>query len=147
MSATLTLAAIAAAAVRSGLDPVEVDAALRSIINRGAQPLRDQFAGLALSGELASQSEQTGHYNPEGFAILARRAYAMADAMLDVRAGITPAPKPEVVTTRIPPNEARPLIRALVEQIEHLTRWHDQLKPGDIAEATRIADQGRQAIA
>ena len=45
--------------------------------------LRDCFAAKALQGLLASESEESGHYN-EGTA--ADRAYCMADAMIAERA-------------------------------------------------------------
>lgn len=46
--------------------------------------LRDYFAGQCLVGELSAQTEESGHYNPDGKA-LAERCYAFADAMIAAR--------------------------------------------------------------
>jgi hypothetical protein len=45
--------------------------------------LRDYFAAKAMQGELAAQSEESGHY--ENFDALAVLAYRVADAMLKAR--------------------------------------------------------------
>jgi hypothetical protein len=45
--------------------------------------LRDYFAAKAMQGELAAQSEESGHYtNLDALALL---AYRMADAMIEAR--------------------------------------------------------------
>ncbi len=49
----------------------------------GGMTLRDYFAAKAMQGELAAQSEETGHY--ENMDALAVRAYRVADAMLKAR--------------------------------------------------------------
>lgn len=46
--------------------------------------LRDYFAGQALIGELSAQTEESGHFHPDGKA-LADRCYTFADAMIQRR--------------------------------------------------------------
>ena len=49
--------------------------------------LRDQFAGLAMSGWLASFGPASGHpvYDENRVRVLAKEAYGVADAMLEAR--------------------------------------------------------------
>lgn len=57
------------------------------LLNEGPT-LRDQFAVAVLQGEIAAQTEETGLYVSErsdDYIQLARRCYAVADAMLRVR--------------------------------------------------------------
>jgi hypothetical protein len=52
--------------------------------------LRDYYAGIVLGGELASQSDNLGHYRldeGENRDALARICYLMADSMLKARKG------------------------------------------------------------
>lgn len=49
--------------------------------------LRDWFAGKALQGELASQSEDTGTWSERAAEELAQLAYCYADAMIQARKG------------------------------------------------------------
>jgi hypothetical protein len=52
--------------------------------NSHGMTLRDYFAAKAMQGELAAQSEESGHYtNLDALAVL---AYRVADAMLKERA-------------------------------------------------------------
>jgi hypothetical protein len=47
--------------------------------------LRDWFAGQALAGELAAQTEQSGQWTETYFPKLAEQMYQIADAMLKER--------------------------------------------------------------
>ena len=47
--------------------------------------LRDYFAAMAMQGEMASQTEDSGYYNTQSYNLLAERSYAIADAMLEAR--------------------------------------------------------------
>jgi hypothetical protein len=52
-------------------------------INHKGMTLRDYFAAKAMQGELAAQSEESGHYeNMDALAVL---AYRVADAMMKAR--------------------------------------------------------------
>lgn len=51
-------------------------------VQEGGLSRRDYFAAKSLAGMLAAESEEKGFYEP---AIAAKRAYAMADAMLAER--------------------------------------------------------------
>ena len=48
--------------------------------------LRDYFAAMAMKGEMASQTEDSGYYSDQSYNLLAERSYAIADAMLEARA-------------------------------------------------------------
>lgn len=53
---------------------------------RSGMSLRDWFAGVALQGELACQSEKDGTWSQDRFSFLAMRCHLIADAMLAERA-------------------------------------------------------------
>lgn len=66
-----------------------ISTAIQHEIKLSEETLRDYFAGKALEGDWASQSETAGHFaniSDEGFEISARNYYKMADAMLKARA-------------------------------------------------------------
>ena len=47
--------------------------------------LRDYFAAMAMQGEMASQTEDSGYYSDQSYNLLAERSYAIADALLEAR--------------------------------------------------------------
>ena len=47
--------------------------------------LRDYFAAMAMQGEMASQTEDSGYYSTQSYNLLAERSYAIADAMMEAR--------------------------------------------------------------
>ena len=47
--------------------------------------LRDYFAAMAMQGEMASQTEDSGYYSTQSYKRLAERSYAIADAMMEAR--------------------------------------------------------------
>jgi len=51
----------------------------------GGMTLRDWFAGQALAGELAAQTEQSGQWTETYFPKLAEQMFQIADAMLKER--------------------------------------------------------------
>lgn len=51
----------------------------------GGMTLRDYFAAKAMQGELAAQSPELGEYTDTCIDMLAKRSYAIADAMLKAR--------------------------------------------------------------
>lgn len=67
---------------------VEMDGSMEyePTVEPGNLTMRDYFAAKAMQGELAAQSEESGFYPDENFPALAKRSYAVADAMLNERA-------------------------------------------------------------
>ena len=47
--------------------------------------LRDYFAAMAMQGEMASQTEDSGYYSDQSYNRLAERSYKIADAMMEAR--------------------------------------------------------------
>ena len=47
--------------------------------------LRDYFAAMAMQGEMASQTEDSGYYSTQSYNLLAEQSYAIADAMMEAR--------------------------------------------------------------